>query len=66
MPETGGVARAVPYFDETLIDVHGEGRDGHGVARHFVPSAVTRLGGTASFATMATDAAVRIFMEASP
>jgi fructokinase len=53
---------SVLCFGEALIDMHGEGNDGHGFARHFLPFAggapanvavaVARLGGRARFAGM--------------
>ena len=33
------MSRPVLCFGEALIDFHGEGRDDHGFARHFVPFA---------------------------
>jgi fructokinase len=33
------MTRSILCFGEALIDMHGEGNDGHGFARHFVPFA---------------------------
>ncbi len=56
------MSRPILCFGEALIDFHGEGRDDHGFARHFVPFAggapanvavaAARLGGAARFAGM--------------
>jgi fructokinase len=54
--------RSILCFGEALIDMHGEGNDGHGFAHHFLPFAggapanvavaAARLGGHARFAGM--------------
>jgi fructokinase len=54
--------RSILCFGEALIDMHGEGSDGHGFARHFLPFAggapanvavaVAKLGSHARFAGM--------------
>ena len=56
------MTRSILCFGEALIDMHGEGNDGHGFARHFVPFAggapanvavaVAKLGSHARFAGM--------------
>ena len=56
------MSRSILCFGEALIDFHGEGVDGHGFARHFVPFAggapanvavaAAKLGGDARFAGM--------------
>lgn len=56
------MTRSILCFGEALIDMHGEGADGHGFARHFLPFAggapanvavaVAKLGSHARFAGM--------------